>query len=167
MFSKNVNKPKAEPRATPKPAAAAPVEPSRISSGMKIVGDVLGAGDLEVEGRVEGNVESRGLTVGAGGEVKGNISAESVRVLGSVTGRIEAKAIAIAASAKVKGDLIHSTLSIEAGAMIEGQLRRSEGGEIKSGDREQKAKSGDATNVAKIGVASGPYGGGPDKTVPN
>lgn len=159
MFSKSANKSKTEPRAAPKPISSGAAEPSRISGDMKIVGDVLGAGDLEIDGWVEGDIESRSLRVGESGKIKGNISAESVRILGSVTGRVEAKTIAVAASAKVKGDLIHGTVSIEAGAEIEGHLRRAEGDTTKSGDRERTAESGDASNVAKIGAASGPYGG--------
>lgn len=167
MFSKSVNKSKAEPSAALERVSAGAAEPSRISADMKIVGDILGAGDLEVDGRVEGDIESRSLRVGEAGDVKGGISADSVRISGSVTGRVEAKTIALAASAKVKGDLIYSTLSIEAGAMIEGHLRRLDDDKNKSGNRERTAKSGDATNVAQIAAASGPYGGGSGKVAPD
>ena len=73
-----------------------------------------------------------------------------MRIAGTLTGRVEAKTIAVDPTAKVQGDLLHEILSIEAGAAIEGNLRRLGGGE---------ARTGETSNVANIAAAAGPYGG--------
>jgi cytoskeletal protein CcmA (bactofilin family) len=47
--------------ARPAPRSAAP---SIVSSDLKILGDLISAGDLQVDGIVEGDIQSRSLTVG-------------------------------------------------------------------------------------------------------
>ncbi|HZT19564.1 MAG TPA: hypothetical protein VFA23_09190, partial [Dongiaceae bacterium] len=49
------------PRPAPRSAA-----PSIISSDLKILGDLISAGDLQVDGIVEGDIQSRSLTIGEG-----------------------------------------------------------------------------------------------------
>src|SRR4029077_21118069 len=73
-------------RPTPRSAA-----PSIISSDLKILGDLISAGDLQVDGIVEGDIQSRSLTIGEGAVVNGNLVAETTRVCGQVTGQIKAK----------------------------------------------------------------------------
>jgi cytoskeletal protein CcmA (bactofilin family) len=98
--------------------------PSIIGADMRIVGEVTGQGETQVEGTVEGNVKSGNVTVGSGGTVKGEISAETVLVSGTVTGKIRAKAVTLAKTARVKGDIAHESLAIEGGAQFEGQVTR-------------------------------------------
>ena len=115
----------ADPGRTPgKAPVKTPGMPSIISADLKIVGDLHCAGDIQVEGRVEGDIKSETVTVGEGAQVSGSIYADTVRVSGSVTGQIEASAVTLAKSANVSGAIIHETLSIEAGAHLEGNCRR-------------------------------------------
>src|SRR3546814_2700972 len=76
---------------------------------------------------VEGDIDSATLTVGEGAHVKGHISCESVRVCGTVDGAVKAKSVVMAKTARVIGDIIHDSLAIEAGAFIEGNIKRLEG----------------------------------------
>ena len=62
--------------ARPTPRSAAP---SIISSDLKILGDLISAGDLQVDGIVEGDIQSRSLTIGEGAVVNGNVVAETTR----------------------------------------------------------------------------------------
>ncbi|MDH3474426.1 MAG: polymer-forming cytoskeletal protein [Rhodospirillales bacterium] len=126
MFSKSDEKTKAETHAGKgEPArAAAPssATPSIISADLKVLGNLESAGDLQIDGQVEGDIKSRSVTVGEGAHVKGSISAESVRVCGAVSGQIRASSVTIAQSARIKGDVFQKTLSIEAGADLEGRI---------------------------------------------
>ena len=117
--------------------------PSLISPDLKIAGDLISAGDLQIEGVVEGDIRSRMLTVGEGARIKGSISSETVRVCGTVSGQINANSVILTKTAKVSGDIVHETLSMEAGAHFEGQVRRL--GSQKSGG---KVKSPAATQIA-------------------
>jgi cytoskeletal protein CcmA (bactofilin family) len=108
-------------RPTPRSAA-----PSIISSDLKILGDLISAGDLQVDGIVEGDIQSRSLTIGEGAVVNGNVVAETTRVCGQVTGQIKASTVTLDRTAKVVGDIIHQILAIEPGAFLEGHVRHSD-----------------------------------------
>ncbi|MBT6032867.1 MAG: polymer-forming cytoskeletal protein [Kordiimonadaceae bacterium] len=96
--------------------------PSIISSDVTIKGNVSTAGEIQLDGTVEGDVNSTSLTIGEHGTVKGKVSADDVVVKGTVKGSIVGRNIRLEKSAKLTGDLCHQTLSIEAGAFIEGNL---------------------------------------------
>ena len=98
--------------------------PSIISADLTIVGNLTSSGDLQVDGTVEGDISSRTLTIGEKAQVRGSVVADSVRVCGSINGQLQASSVVLAKSARVTGDISHSTLAIDAGAFIEGNIRR-------------------------------------------
>ena len=100
--------------------------PSIISFDLKIVGDLKSNGDIQIDGTIEGDITSRLLTVGERAKVEGCIVADNVRISGTVVGQVKAKTVHLDKSAKVTGDLTHETLTMEAGACLEGQVRRLE-----------------------------------------
>ena len=101
-----------------------PSVPSIISADLKIVGDLHSNGDLQVDGAVEGDITSRSLTIGEGAVVRGSLLAESVRVHGAIFGQIKANSVTLAKTAKVEGNVVHQALSMEAGAILSGNLSR-------------------------------------------
>lgn len=102
--------------------------PTIISSDLRIKGDVIGSGDIQIDGIVEGDVHSRSITVGEGAEVRGSLSADTVRVYGIVSGgTIKATTVTLAKSAKVHSDIVHQTMALEAGAYLEGSIKRIDG----------------------------------------
>ena len=109
------------PRAAPRQAV-----PSLISQDMRITGDLVCDGDIQVDGTIDGNVKTGMLTVGEEAQIRGEIEADSVRVCGSVTGQIQARTVEIVKTAKVVADIIHETLSIEAGAFVTGNIKRAD-----------------------------------------
>ena len=111
----------------PKRSTAKGGVPSIISADLRITGNLKSDGDIQVDGHVEGDIDSATLTVGEGAHVKGHISCESVRVCGTVDGAVKAKSVVMAKTARVIGDIIHDSLAIEAGAFIEGNIKRLEG----------------------------------------
>lgn len=106
--------------------------PSIISPDLHVVGDLVSGGDIQVDGQVEGDIQSRTVTVGESAHVRGSISAETVRVCGSVTGQIRGNTVSLDRTARVQGDIMHASLAIEPGAYLEGHCRRLES--LQSGD---------------------------------
>lgn len=100
--------------------------PSIISASLRIVGNLVSDGDIQVDGTVDGDVQSRSLTVSQGAAVNGGIAADSVRIDGAVNGHIRASNVMLGPTARVLGDIIHANLVIEAGAFLEGHCRRME-----------------------------------------
>lgn len=145
MFSKSkltepASKPAAEPdRAHPDqktvagaakdymPSAPAPKPPASVlSSDLTVVGNVRTAGDITVQGKVEGDIRAQLLTVGEGAIVSGEIVADDVVVNGRVVGRVRGLKVRLTSTARVEGDIIHKTIAIEAGAQFEGSVKRDE-----------------------------------------
>ncbi len=124
MFTQGSKPPDTEAQTEPTDAGPRGGEPSVISADLKVVGDLHCAGDIQIEGTVEGDSKCRSVTVGEGAHVQGSIYGDSVHVSGSVKGYIEAPAVTVAKSAKILGDIVHDSLAVEAGAFLEGQCRR-------------------------------------------
>ncbi len=134
----------------PRQAAQGSGEPSLISADMRIVGDLECAGEVHIDGKVEGNIHSATLVVNQGALVEGSIFADTARISGSVNGRVEAKSVIIGNTAKVVGDIIHQTLEIDSGAYVEGQCSRME---AKKADGEAKvAVARPGAGAAKVGA---------------
>ena len=100
-----------------------PAMASVIRKDIRVVGDVICSGDVQLDGIVEGNLQSRGATISEGAHVHGSVSAENVRILGSVTGQVRGNNVMLAKTAKVIGDILHQSLAIEPGAFLDGQCR--------------------------------------------
>lgn len=98
--------------------------PSIVSPDLKVTGNLMSRGDIQVDGHVEGDVEAANLTIGESGAVHGKVSAKTVRLCGSVHGEIHGGTVTLAASARMMGDIVHESLAIEAGAHLEGHCRR-------------------------------------------
>ncbi len=79
-----------------------------------------------LDGTIEGDINSRLLTVGEQATVEGCIVADTVRISGTVMGQVKAKTVHLDKKARVTGDITHATLTMEAGAFFEGQVRRME-----------------------------------------
>jgi cytoskeletal protein CcmA (bactofilin family) len=98
--------------------------PSILSADLAFTGNLVSDGEIQVDGKVEGDVRCDRLTVGATGHVTGQIFAEYALVRGKVEGRIRAHDVALTRTARVIGDIVHQSLMIEPGAFIEGRCQR-------------------------------------------
>jgi cytoskeletal protein CcmA (bactofilin family) len=114
-------------------AAPAPVRrparssaPSILSADASITGTLISSGDMQVDGRVEGDIRSVGLVIGDKAEIHGEIYAEDVTVRGRVTGRIRARKVLLCATSHVEGDILHEAFAVESGAFFEGNCRHSD-----------------------------------------
>lgn len=112
----------AKAEAAPKPAPAETV--SCISSGMTIVGRLVGDGAVKVFGRMEGELQASSVQISEGGHMEGNIVAQDVTIGGRVKGTIHADRVKLNGTAVVEGDVFHHSLVIEENARFEGSSRR-------------------------------------------
>jgi cytoskeletal protein CcmA (bactofilin family) len=98
--------------------------PSIISPDLRINGDMVCSGDIQIDGWVEGDIQSRNVVVGEGATVHGAVQAENVRICGIINGQIRADNVTLEKTARVTGDILHKSLSIEQGAFLEGMCKR-------------------------------------------
>ncbi len=105
--------------------SAAP-EVSSISSGLSIVGKIVGHGSLTIFGHVEGELRASTIVIAEGAQMEGDVVAEELTIGGHVKGTIHANRVRLDNTAVVEGDIFHRTLAIEENARFEGMSRRQE-----------------------------------------
>ena len=88
------------------------------------MGNLKTAGDIQVEGTVEGDIRAHMLIVGETATIRGEIVADDIVVNGRVIGRVRGLKVRLTSTARVEGDIIHKTIAIEAGAHFEGSVQR-------------------------------------------
>ena len=115
------------PAPPPAPRKTARTSAPAIQSADTVVtGTLVSAGDLQIDGRVEGDVRSVSLVIGDKAEIHGEIFAEDVTVRGRVIGRIRARKVLLCATSHVEGDILHEAFAVESGAFFEGNCRHSD-----------------------------------------
>jgi len=117
MFSKN--KDQTQPAPLNKNST-----PSIIGADVVIQGNVISQGLIQLDGKIEGEININSLTIGEQGWVDGNIDAQEVTVKGKVTGSINAIKVTLEKTAQVTGDINHKTISIESGAQIDASIKQ-------------------------------------------
>jgi cytoskeletal protein CcmA (bactofilin family) len=110
----------------PGPLSSAAPEVSSISSGLSIVGKIIGHGALTIYGQVQGELRASTVVIAEGAQIEGEVFAEELTIGGQVKGTIHANRVKLTSSAVVEGDIFHRTLAIEESARFEGTSRRQE-----------------------------------------
>jgi cytoskeletal protein CcmA (bactofilin family) len=127
MFSKASNSKATQPSMSSDGSKIPPKKtgaPSIISPDLRVNGDLVCSGDIQIDGWIEGDIQSRNVVVGESATVHGAVQAENVRICGTVNGQIRADNVTLEKSARVTGDILHKSLSIEQGAFLEGMCKR-------------------------------------------
>ena len=124
--SASVNRDSASAHKMPRSGVASSAGPevSSISSGLSIVGKIVGHGALTIFGQVEGEVRASTVVIAEGAQMEGDVVAEELTIGGHVKGTIHANRVKLNSTAVVEGDIFHRTLAIEENARFEGMSRR-------------------------------------------
>jgi cytoskeletal protein CcmA (bactofilin family) len=98
-----------------------------LGKNLKINGSVSGEGNLILMGTFDGDFDLKGqLKVAQGSVIKGDIKATGVSVNGNVDGTIVAtEKILLDTTAAMKGRLVTPKVSIQDGAVFDGELQMS------------------------------------------
>lgn len=97
---------------------------SILAADLEIEGDVTSIGPVDVQGRVAGQVKAPGILIAPTGAIDGTALAHDLSVQGHISGTVEAHTVSLSASAVIQADVTHERIAIEAGAQIEGRLKR-------------------------------------------
>jgi cytoskeletal protein CcmA (bactofilin family) len=97
--------------------------PSIISAALVVVGRLESAGDLQIDGKVEGDVRGQGVRIGSGAVIKGTVTGELVELSGTLEGKIEARSAVLTKTARMSGDIIHQSLQVDEGSFFNGNSR--------------------------------------------
>jgi len=97
---------------------------SYLSKDAKLKGDFVSAGDVTIEGTLDGRIKCRSLTLSGEPVISGSIEADTVHVCGSFEGELHARKVVLAKTARLIGDVFQKSLEIHPGAIFEGQVAR-------------------------------------------
>lgn len=113
---------------TPTEASAARAQHHRqhsyLSKDAKLTGDLVSAGDVTIEGTLDGRVHCRSLTLRGEPQINGSIEADTVHVCGSFEGELHARKVILSKTARLIGDIFQESLEIHPGAIFEGLVAR-------------------------------------------
>ena len=99
---------------------------SVIGPELTILGNLSSKGEMQIDGEIQGDIQSPRVVIGAKARITGGIVAEEVVVRGHVMGSIRGKRVMLHSSSHVEGDIFHQSLGIEQGASFEGKSQRSQ-----------------------------------------
>jgi cytoskeletal protein CcmA (bactofilin family) len=100
------------------------VQLTLIPRGTRVDGLVETAGDLTVEGRMDGRIDIGGLlVVAAGATCRATVRAREARIAGEVMGEVVCSAtIEVMAGGRVVGDLRAPEVEVDARAFVDGRV---------------------------------------------
>lgn len=113
-----------------------------IGKNSEFVGKLTFDGTVRIDGRVEGEIFSKGtLIIGAGASIKAKINVDVVILSGTLNGNIYAKKkVEMRAPGKLYGNITTPALAVEQGVIFEGQCKM-ENLDFKDGEPVRAAKS--------------------------
>ena len=124
-----------------------------IGKAVKIIGQIFTKEDLNVDGDVEGTIESTDnkVTIGTTGRVQASVKAREVVIFGQVQGNVEASdKVDIRREAKLVGDITTARISIEDGALFKGSI------DIRKAEPKPAAAASPATPATPATPAASP-----------
>lgn len=115
-----------------------------IAKNCNINGNINSAGNVTIEGQVEGTISIKGdLIIGEEAKIKADIEAENVQIRGEVYGKITVHSLLeVSPTGTLVGDIITKHLKIERGAKFIGTSTHSD---------ERAAETPQEVNDSKFG----------------
>lgn len=97
-----------------------PVNTSTIGEELTIDGNVTSRGEVRLHGQVQGDVHCVALVLGENAHLEGG-TAQDVTIRGRLVGPIRALSVTLQPGSHVEGRIYHKRLSVEQGALFEGE----------------------------------------------
>jgi cytoskeletal protein CcmA (bactofilin family) len=93
-----------------------------ISAGTIIEGEIKSAGDIRIDGTVNGSVSSKAkIVIGSTGKIEGDIHCQNADISGNLNGKVSvAEMLHLKSTALVNGDIHTGKLVVEVGAAFTG-----------------------------------------------
>lgn len=116
----------ARPNTTPVLGRTSPEVVSTLGHGMRVTGNIVCDGSLQIFGRVIGDIHAAQLVICGGAQVEGNVIAHETSIQGGFKGTIQSNSVKLQSKAVVDGEIYNKSLTIEQDVQFEGVSRRLE-----------------------------------------
>ena len=111
---------------------------SHLGEDLRFEGEIDCKGEIEIAGKVKGNIKAKKLRILETVSIKGLVQKEDVEVLGYMVGNIESANIHIGEKGIVRGDLhFENNLTVLEGADISGHVQKNKKEKIKRSDTDK------------------------------
>lgn len=118
-----------------------------IGASIKVKGNFQGQGNIVIEGSLEGSLKTNAnVFIGEKAKVVANIESKDAIINGELKGNVKTHGyLALGENAKIFGDIQYGEMSIEKGAIINGQLLLLN----ESSNRHESKKAQEEENIEK------------------
>ena len=99
---------------------------SILAKDMRVNGELHFKGKARLDGIVEGNIRGEHLVLSESGKIYGDIELISLICHGTVEGNIKAQQVTIHETAAIHGNLAATSLTVEPGARLHGEITSSQ-----------------------------------------
>jgi cytoskeletal protein CcmA (bactofilin family) len=90
-----------------------------ITAATKIIGAITTTENLQIEGRIEGNIDCENLIVGETGEIVGDIVASSILMHGTIKGQVKTDMLRLTKTSRIDGGVILKNWIVDSGAKVD------------------------------------------------
>lgn len=97
-----------------------------VATGTVMRGKLVASGTVRLNGRFDGHLVCARLEIGSDGYVHGRVSARELVVAGQVVGNVEATSVTLEDGAFIEGDVRYAKLALDHGATMTGKAIRLE-----------------------------------------
>lgn len=119
-----------------------------IGQSVFVEGTLKSEEHIRIEGHVKGSITTtKNITVGKNANIEANVEAENMHISGEVHGNLHATGtIELLATARVYGDISTHIISIETGAILQGQCTTGNQKEASALEKKESVASEKTTN---------------------
>ena len=111
---------------------------SHLGEGASFEGEIHCKGEIEIAGKVKGNISAKSLRILETGKVTGQVNAENVEILGCMIGNTDCVSLKVSKKGVVRGDLkFDVSLSVAEGSDILGHVQKAKKDKNKKVDTEK------------------------------
>ena len=98
---------------------------SILASSFSLKGSISCKGELQIDGRVNGNINGEKVILGPDSSMDGTLTADEVIISGKFKGKIKGKSIRLETGALVDAEITYEILAIEDGSSVNGIVKKS------------------------------------------
>ena len=98
---------------------------STLSNSFSLKGSISCKGELQIDGRINGNINGEKVILGPESSMDGTLTADEVVISGKFKGKIKGKSIRLDSGSSVNAEIIYEILAIEDGSSVNGVVKKS------------------------------------------
>ena len=97
---------------------------SILANSFSLKGSISCKGELQIDGRINGNLNGEKVILGPESVMDGTLIADEIIISGKFKGKIKGKSIRLDAGASVDAEITYEVLAIEDGSSINGIVKK-------------------------------------------